>query len=156
MLFTSIYPATDELLALAPSAYLVKPFPLCSLDRPSRRPWRRARGRPASGAQRLGGRDGHLALVVHRDDLASPAARTVEPPEHRANPCRGDDRLGATACLDAVAGRDALVEIRAQCLFPALLTGGVRGYLPRDVFCLLGDNVHRRFCGRSRVGNRRC
>ena len=33
VLFTSIYPPTDELLALAPSAYLVKPFPLYSLER---------------------------------------------------------------------------------------------------------------------------
>ena len=33
VLFTSIYPATAELLNLAPSAYLVKPFPLSSLER---------------------------------------------------------------------------------------------------------------------------
>jgi hypothetical protein len=33
VLFTSIYPATKELLELAPSAYLVKPFPLYSLER---------------------------------------------------------------------------------------------------------------------------
>jgi two-component SAPR family response regulator len=33
VLFTSIHPATDELLELAPSAYLVKPFPLDSLER---------------------------------------------------------------------------------------------------------------------------
>ena len=31
VLFTSIYPATDELLELGPSAYLVKPFPLYAL-----------------------------------------------------------------------------------------------------------------------------
>jgi hypothetical protein len=33
VLFTSIYPADDELLALAPAAYLVKPFPLYTLER---------------------------------------------------------------------------------------------------------------------------
>ena len=33
VLFTSIYPSTDDLLALAPSAYLVKPFPLYRLER---------------------------------------------------------------------------------------------------------------------------
>ena len=33
VLFTSIYPADDEVLALAPSAYLVKPFPLYALER---------------------------------------------------------------------------------------------------------------------------
>ena len=32
VLFTSIYPATDELLELGPSAYLVKPFPLYALE----------------------------------------------------------------------------------------------------------------------------
>jgi CheY-like chemotaxis protein len=32
VLFTSIYPATAELLDLAPAAYLVKPFPLYSLE----------------------------------------------------------------------------------------------------------------------------
>ncbi len=33
VLFTSIYPADDELLALRPAAYLVKPFPLYALER---------------------------------------------------------------------------------------------------------------------------
>ena len=33
VLFTSIYPATAELLELGPSAYLVKPFPLDALER---------------------------------------------------------------------------------------------------------------------------
>jgi DNA-binding response OmpR family regulator len=33
VLFTSIYPADAELLALDPSAYLVKPFPLYALER---------------------------------------------------------------------------------------------------------------------------
>ena len=33
MLFTSIYPADDDLLELAPEAYLVKPFPLYALER---------------------------------------------------------------------------------------------------------------------------
>jgi CheY-like chemotaxis protein len=33
VLFTSIYPATEDLLALSPSAYLVKPFPLDALER---------------------------------------------------------------------------------------------------------------------------
>ena len=33
VLFTSIYPADNELLALAPAAYLVKPFPLYALER---------------------------------------------------------------------------------------------------------------------------
>jgi hypothetical protein len=33
MLFTSIYAADQELLALAPAAYLVKPFPLYALER---------------------------------------------------------------------------------------------------------------------------
>jgi CheY-like chemotaxis protein len=32
VLFTSIYPATAELLDLAPCAYLVKPFPLYALE----------------------------------------------------------------------------------------------------------------------------
>ena len=82
VLFTSIYPATDDLLELAPSAYLVKPFPLYALERAleralaaSARGAAAASGPAGSRAQRLGGRDGHLALVVDRDDLASPAAR---------------------------------------------------------------------------------
>ena len=33
VLFTSIYPATTELLELGPSAYLVKPFSLYTLER---------------------------------------------------------------------------------------------------------------------------
>jgi DNA-binding response OmpR family regulator len=33
VLFTSIYPAEDELLELRPAAYLVKPFPLYALER---------------------------------------------------------------------------------------------------------------------------
>jgi DNA-binding response OmpR family regulator len=33
VLFTSIYPADDETLALEPAAYLVKPFPLYALER---------------------------------------------------------------------------------------------------------------------------
>ena len=33
VLFTSIYPADSEMLALAPAAYLVKPFPLYALER---------------------------------------------------------------------------------------------------------------------------
>lgn len=33
VLFTSIYPPSDRLLELAPSAYLVKPFPLYALER---------------------------------------------------------------------------------------------------------------------------
>jgi len=33
VLFTSIYPADNELLRLEPAAYLVKPFPLYSLER---------------------------------------------------------------------------------------------------------------------------
>jgi CheY-like chemotaxis protein len=33
VLFTSIYPPTDRLLELTPSAYLVKPFPLYALER---------------------------------------------------------------------------------------------------------------------------
>jgi len=33
VLFTSIYPATAELLELCPAAYLVKPFPLYALER---------------------------------------------------------------------------------------------------------------------------
>ena len=33
VLFTSIYPADAELLALEPVAYLVKPFPLYALER---------------------------------------------------------------------------------------------------------------------------
>ena len=33
VLFTSIYPADAELLRLEPAAYLVKPFPLYSLER---------------------------------------------------------------------------------------------------------------------------
>ncbi|HEX3806103.1 MAG TPA: hypothetical protein VHV52_04895 [Gaiellaceae bacterium] len=33
VLFTSIYPAHEELLALEPVAYLVKPFPLYALER---------------------------------------------------------------------------------------------------------------------------
>ena len=33
VLFTSIYPPDDELLALEPAAYLVKPFPLYALER---------------------------------------------------------------------------------------------------------------------------
>jgi len=33
VLFTSIYPADAELLALSPAAYLVKPFPLYALER---------------------------------------------------------------------------------------------------------------------------
>jgi CheY-like chemotaxis protein len=33
VIFTSIYPPTDDLLQLAPSAYLVKPFPLYTLER---------------------------------------------------------------------------------------------------------------------------
>lgn len=31
-IFTSIYPPTDDLLELAPSAYLVKPFPVSTLE----------------------------------------------------------------------------------------------------------------------------
>ena len=33
VLFTSIYPPDNEVLALAPAAYLVKPFPLYALER---------------------------------------------------------------------------------------------------------------------------
>jgi hypothetical protein len=33
LLFTSIYPAEDEALAFHPAAYLVKPFPLYTLER---------------------------------------------------------------------------------------------------------------------------
>jgi len=33
LVFTSIYPATPELLELRPAAYLVKPFALCALER---------------------------------------------------------------------------------------------------------------------------
>ena len=33
VLFTSIYPAENDMLALAPAAYLVKPFPLYALER---------------------------------------------------------------------------------------------------------------------------
>jgi CheY-like chemotaxis protein len=33
VLFTSIYPAETAALALAPEAYLVKPFPLYALER---------------------------------------------------------------------------------------------------------------------------
>jgi DNA-binding response OmpR family regulator len=33
VLFTSIYPAESEVLALEPAAYLVKPFPLYALER---------------------------------------------------------------------------------------------------------------------------
>ena len=33
VLFTSIYPADDDLLAVQPAAYLVKPFPLYALER---------------------------------------------------------------------------------------------------------------------------
>jgi len=33
LLFTSIYPAEPEVLALEPAAYLVKPFPLYALER---------------------------------------------------------------------------------------------------------------------------
>jgi hypothetical protein len=33
VLFTSIYPAEPETLALSPEAYLVKPFPLYALER---------------------------------------------------------------------------------------------------------------------------
>ena len=33
VLFTSIYPADNDVLALAPAAYLVKPFPLYALER---------------------------------------------------------------------------------------------------------------------------
>jgi DNA-binding response OmpR family regulator len=33
VLFTSIYPAESDVLALAPAAYLVKPFPLYALER---------------------------------------------------------------------------------------------------------------------------
>jgi CheY-like chemotaxis protein len=33
MLFTSIYPADADVLALEPDAYLVKPFPLYTLER---------------------------------------------------------------------------------------------------------------------------
>lgn len=33
VLFTSIYPAGSDVLALAPAAYLVKPFPLYALER---------------------------------------------------------------------------------------------------------------------------
>jgi CheY-like chemotaxis protein len=33
VLFTSIYPADDDVLALDPAAYLVKPFPLYALER---------------------------------------------------------------------------------------------------------------------------
>ena len=33
VLFTSIYPPDGEMLELAPSAYLVKPFPLYALER---------------------------------------------------------------------------------------------------------------------------
>ena len=33
MLFTSIYPADSEVLALEPDTYLVKPFPLYALER---------------------------------------------------------------------------------------------------------------------------
>lgn len=33
VLFTSIYPAEEDLLALEPAAYLVKPFPLYALER---------------------------------------------------------------------------------------------------------------------------
>jgi DNA-binding response OmpR family regulator len=33
VLFTSIYPAENEMLELAPVAYLVKPFPLYALER---------------------------------------------------------------------------------------------------------------------------
>ena len=33
MLFTSIYPPGKDALALAPAAYLVKPFPLYALER---------------------------------------------------------------------------------------------------------------------------
>jgi len=33
VLFTSIYPPSDSLLELCPSAYLVKPFPLYALER---------------------------------------------------------------------------------------------------------------------------
>jgi DNA-binding response OmpR family regulator len=33
VLFTSIYPAEDDVLALEPAAYLVKPFPLSALER---------------------------------------------------------------------------------------------------------------------------
>ena len=33
VLFTSIYPAENDMLALEPSAYLVKPFPLYALER---------------------------------------------------------------------------------------------------------------------------
>lgn len=33
VLFTSIYPPSDDLLELGPSAYLVKPFPIYELER---------------------------------------------------------------------------------------------------------------------------
>lgn len=33
VLFTSIYPADDDMLELGPAAYLVKPFPLYALER---------------------------------------------------------------------------------------------------------------------------
>jgi hypothetical protein len=33
VLFTSIYPAESDVLALEPAAYLVKPFPLYALER---------------------------------------------------------------------------------------------------------------------------
>jgi DNA-binding response OmpR family regulator len=33
VLFTSIYPADEEVLALEPAVYLVKPFPLYTLER---------------------------------------------------------------------------------------------------------------------------
>jgi hypothetical protein len=33
VLFTSIYPADEDVLEMQPSAYLVKPFPLYALER---------------------------------------------------------------------------------------------------------------------------
>lgn len=50
LLFTSIYPADQDLLALEPDAYLVKPFPLYALERAIDRALARIVELPAAAA----------------------------------------------------------------------------------------------------------
>jgi hypothetical protein len=66
---------------------------------------------PRSGAQWLGGDDGHLAVTIDRDDLAWERARLAKEISERAAPVgRADDRVRVGVGLDAIAFALALVK----------------------------------------------
>ena len=51
VIFTSIYPSSDDLLELGPSAYLVKPFPIYELERALEQALSQGASAPAAAAR---------------------------------------------------------------------------------------------------------